>query len=201
MIRPREYLSYSQKSLWKRSPREYIAKYVHDKPQFETKEMAFGKRMSVALEEDEFSGDPLLDVVIAQIPKFEEMEFPVSAELKIDKEIVPLYGQIDTSKRDLSAFKEYKTGKGEWTQRRVDEDAQITFYATMYYILTKKIPNDIELVWVCTENSPHDPSVIVCTGEIKRFKTNRTMSHIINEMADMKKVWREIGEACEKEML
>lgn len=202
---PREYLSYSQKSLWKRSPREYKEKYLYDGAQFETKEMAFGKKMSIALEEDEASGDQLLDIVIPQIPKFEKMEFPLSAELKIEKDVVPLYAQIDTCKLDLTAFKEYKTGKDGgktgkcgWNQRKVDEDAQITFYATMMYILTKKIPQDMELVWVITEDGPEG---IQCTGEIRRFHTKRSMGQIINEMADMRKVWREIQAMCESELL
>lgn len=202
---PREYLSYSQKSLWKRSPREYKEKYLYGGAQFETREMAFGKKMSIALEDDEASGDSLLDILIPQIPKFEKMEYPVSADLIIGKEKVPLYGQFDSARIDLTGFKEYKTGKNGgktgkcgWTQRKVDEDAQITFYATMCYILTKKIPEDMELVWIVTEDGPEG---IQCTGEIYRFHTKRTMSHIINEMADMKKVWLEIKAMCEQELL
>jgi hypothetical protein len=199
-MRPREYLSYTQKSLWKKSPAQYKEKYLFEGAKFVTKEMAFGKRMAVALEDDEASGDPLLDLMIAQIPKFEKMEYPVSAELIIANDRVPLYGQIDTCKIDLSGFKEYKTGKNGWTQRRVDEDEQITFYATMIYILTKKIPNDIELVWVETKDG-YEVGEIVCTGRIERFRTKRSMGQVINEMADMKRVWREIGEMCEKELL
>lgn len=166
--------------------------------------MKFGTVMATALEGDDLSGDPLLDTVMMDIPKFELRDVEMRGNLKIGKEIIPLLVKMDTSKKDLTAFKEYKTGKdgsGGWTQKKVDEDSQITFYATYCYIMTKKIPEDIELVWVITEDSPHAPGVIVCTGEIRRFKTHRTMGQIINEMADMRRVWREIGERCEKELL
>lgn len=204
-MRPRPYLSHSQKKTWKQSPAEYKAKYIYDKPQFKTKEMKFGSVMATALEEDELTGDTLLDTVMMEIPKFECMDFVTEVTLKIGKdEPVPLYGRMDSRKADHSAFKEYKTGKdgkGGWTQAKVDNDSQITFYATMCYLLTKKIPEDIELVWIITEDSPHCQGEIVCTGEIRRFHTVRTMGHIINEMADMRKVWKEIGEMCEKELL
>lgn len=203
-MRPRPYLSHSQKKLWKKSPKEYLAKYIFDKKQFVTKEMKFGSVMASALEEDELTGDVLLDTVMMEIPKFDLMDHVSEAVLKVGKEVVPLFGRMDTRREDHSAFKEYKTGKdgkGGWTQKKVDEDSQITFYATMCYILTKKIPDDIELVWIITENDPDDGRAIVCTGEIRRFKTYRNIGQIINEMADMRKVWNEIGVACEKELL
>lgn len=202
-MRPRNYLSHSQKKLWKQSPPRYKEKYLFDKEQFTTKEMKFGSKMATALEEDELTGDPLLDAVMMEIPKFELMDQITEAVLKIGKaEPVPLFGRMDTRKEDHSAFKEYKTGKdgkGGWNQAKVDEDSQITFYATMCYILTKKIPDDIELVWIITEDD--GMGGIVCTGEIRRFKTTRSVEQIINEMADIRKVWREIGEKCEEVLL
>jgi hypothetical protein len=203
-MHPRYYLSPSQKVLWKKSPEEYIKKYIHDKEQFVTKEMKFGSKMATALEFDELTGDPILDIVMMELPKFECMDHVTEVDLKIGKEIVKLYGRMDSRKSDHSAFKEYKTGKngkGGWTQKRVDEDPQITFYATMCFIINKKIPDDIELVWVITEDDTENPGCIVPTGEIRRFKTIRNMSQIINEMADMRAVWKEIGKACEKELI
>lgn len=214
-MHPRYYLSPSQKVLWKKSRKDYIAKYIHDKPQFVTKEMKFGTKMASALEDDEFTGDPLLDTVMMQIPKFECADLVSEVELKIGKESMILYGRMDSRKADHSAFKEYKTGKypkdgkvgksGGWTQKKVDEDPQITFYATMCYILNKKIPSDIELVWIVTEDEldakGNPTGKIVATGEILRFPTHRTMTHIINEMEDMRRVWKEIGEACEEILL
>lgn len=200
-MRPREYLSYSQKSLWKRNPDEYIKKYVHEGAQYITREMAFGKKMSVALEEERESDDHILNGMMAKIPKLEVPEFPLRSEIKIGGEILPLYSKLDTAKKDLSAFKEYKTGKTVWTQKKVDEDPQITFYVTSIYVLTKQIVRDIELVWIETMNDPDAEGGIACTGNIYRFKTQRSMGQVINEIADMRKVWREIGARCEKELI
>lgn len=197
MITPRDYLSYSQKTLWKSSQKGYIDRYIHGKT-FETGATRYGHKMAEALEHDEMTGDVLLDMTMAQIPKFECMDHDTHCTLEIGKDKIPLYGRMDSRKDDHSAFKEYKTGKVPWTQRKVDEDAQITFYTTMCYLITKKIPSDIELVWV--ETACIDKEV-VCTGTIKRFHTKRTMSHIINEMADIRKVWGEIQEMCKKELL
>lgn len=211
-MRPRSYLSHSQKKCWKTNPEEYVKKYLFDKQQFITKEMKFGSKMAIALEEDELTGDILLDQVMMEIPKFEMRDQPSNVDLKVGKDVIPLFGKMDTRKADHSAFKEYKTGKdgkGGWTQKKVDEDSQITFYATMCFLLTKEVPGDIELVWIITEDEveigeggePYKTGRIVPTGELRRFTTHRTMAHVINEMADMRKVWREIGERCEKELL
>lgn len=203
-MRPRPYLSHSSKKLWKESPERWVQKYLYDIEQFKTKEMRFGSKMATALEDDELTGDILLDTMVMDIPKFELMDVPMEGVMKIGKETVPLLVRMDTSKEDLTAFKEYKTGKdgkGGWTQHKVDNDSQITFYATYCYIMTKKIPEDIELVWIITENSPHNDREIVCTGEMRRFRTRRDMGQIINEMADMRKVWKEIGIRCEQELL
>jgi hypothetical protein len=207
-MHPREYLSHSQKKTWKRSSKEYIEKYLRDKQQFVTKEMRFGTKMADALQDDELTGDPILDMVMEGIPKFELRDIEMRGTLKIGKEEIIILVKMDTSKEDLSAFKEYKTGKdgkGGWTQAKVDEDSQITFYATYCYIMTKKIPQDISLEWVITKDEigpdGKPTGKIVPTGEIRSFPTHRTMGQIINEMADMRKVWKEIGEACEKELL
>lgn len=202
-MRPREYLSYSQKSLWKRSPKSYLEKYLYDGREFTTREMAFGKKMAVALEEERDSDDEILNGIMAKLPKLDKPEFAVRADFKIQKELIPLYAKLDTAKEDLSAFKEYKTGKNPWTQRKVDENEQITFYVTLIYILTKQIVQDIELVWVetCEDPSSENGTGISCTGRVEVFKTKRSMGQIINELADIRRVWREIGEACDNELL
>lgn len=203
-MRARPYLSHSQKVLWKKNPKEYIKKYIYDKAQFVTKEMLFGTLVADYLESGELSGDQMLDLVIFQIPKFEIMDIEHKSDMKVAKSTVPLLAKMDTRKEDFSAFKEYKTGKdgkGGWTQKKVDEDPQITFYATYCYVVTGVIPDDIELVWAITENDSEDISKIKFTGEIRRFKTSRSKSQIIKEKADMLKTWNEIGVACEKELL
>ena len=202
-IHPRPYLSHSQKKLWKQSPKQYIEKYLHNGTQFVTREMAFGKLMAVSLEEESESKDPILNEIMHKLPQLDKKEMDLKADMKIDGEILPLYAKMDQCQFDFSAFRELKTGKAPWTQKRVDEDSQITFYATTIYVATQKIVRDIELIWVPTYNDPNSTSGtgISATGEIITLKTQRTMGQIINELADMRKVWREIGISCDKELI
>lgn len=203
-MRARLYLSHSQKKLWNKSKEDYILKYVYEKKQFVTKEMKFGTLVADLLENGGLSGDLMLDVALAKMPKFELMDKEQRCEMKIGKSVVPLLVKMDTSKIDFTAFKEYKTGKegkGGWTQKKVDDDEQITFYATWCYIKTGKIPEDIELVWVKTKDDETDIKKIKVTGEVEIFKTSRSKMQIIKEKADMLKVWNEIGIACEEELL
>lgn len=207
MITPRPYLSYSQKNLWKQNPDRYVDLYLYDGRKLDTKETRFGHEVAEALERDELIGEPVIDLVMARLPKFELMDVPVDVELVVGKEKIPLHGRMDSRREDFLGFKEYKTGKYDskgrpaWTQAKVDADKQITFYATMCYLITKKVPEDIELDWIVTENSPHNEGEIIATGDIHRFHTRRDMGAIINEMADIRKVWAEIIARCELELL
>ena len=215
MITPRPYLSFTQKKLWKQSPDRYVDLYVNEKGKFETLETRFGSTVAHALEYRQSTGDNDTDAVIELLPKLELMDKPTDVKLEMGKKkFVPLHGRMDTRKRDHSAFKEYKTGryspdgKPVWTQAIVDKDPQITFYATMCYLMRRKLVEDIELVWAVTdveqiginEQTGKPIERIYFTGEIKRFRTKRTMEQVINEMADMQRVWTEINERCTKEM-
>jgi len=181
--------------------------YLYDGRRVDSRETRYGSEVADALENDELIGEPVIDTVLMRLPKFELMDVKVDVVLEIGKEKIPLHGRMDSRRDDFTGFKEYKTGKYDkkgkpaWTQAKVDSDAQITFYATMCYLITKKVPTDIELDWIVTEWSPHDPTEIIATGEIKRFHTRRDMGAIINEMADIRKVWGEINERCKLELL
>jgi hypothetical protein len=206
MITPREYISHSQKKLWKQNPDRYIDLYLYDGKKFESTQTRFGSKVAHSLEFEEDTGDVELDAVIEMLPKFELMDQPSNAEIVSGKKKVQVHGRMDTRKGDHSAFKEYKTGmyskegKPAWTQRKVDEDKQITFYAMICYLLTKKVPEDIELVWAVTDWSPHDENTIILTGEVNRFRTKRTLAQVIEEMADTMKVWDEIVAGCKEEL-
>lgn len=199
MITPRPYLSYSQMVLFERSPKEYAEQYIYGEKPPETMNMAYGSQFANGLEKDEFSGDPVLDMMMVKIPKFELMDRPLEVELKSKDGVVPLLAKPDTAKADYSAFKEYKTSVRKWTQKMADDSSQITFYATAMWLKTKKIPSDIELINVRVEYTPEGG--LCPTGEIHIFKTKRTMVDIIKMTARMKRVWQGINELCEKELL
>ena len=189
--------------LLERSEEKWIEQYIYGKRNRINRGMAFGKVMADSLENDEASGNILLDLVIERIPKFEIRDVPFTAELKTGKKIINIHCRPDSMKKDMSAFKEYKTGQAGWTQKKVDEHGQITFYATGMYLKTGKIPHDIELVHIVTEKEDEGVpnSKLRATGEIKRYKTVRTMSQVLNMIIRMKRAWDKIEKITERELL
>lgn len=199
MITPRPYLSFSQMTLVEMSPERYVDQYIHNKKQFVNKNMLYGTKLAEGLENDEATGDPLLDIMMSRIPKFELMDIPFEVDLKDGNRVIRLLAKPDTSKADYSAFKEYKTSVRAWTQRMADKSNQVTFYATCMYLKTGKIPADIELVCVPTQYT-YDGG-LEPTGEMLVFKTTRTMADIIKMTTRMKKAWKKIEELTERELL
>ena len=123
MLTPRPYISFSQMTTFEMSPQKFIEQYIHGKRQRITRNMAYGELMANGLEAEEATGDPLLDLMMARIPKFDRMdravEDPRGPEItyrKTQKAHVPVLsngkGKIpilaipDTAKGDYSAFKE-----------------------------------------------------------------------------------------------
>lgn len=199
MITPRPYLSFSQMTLFEMSPKKYADQYIYNKKQRISRNMAYGTLLADGLEKDEATGDPILDLMMVKIPKFELMDIAFEVDLKDKKKNIRILAKPDTAKADYSAFKEYKTSVRNWTQKMADESGQITFYATAMWLKTGKIPQDIELVNVPVKYNP-DGS-LTPTGEMLRFQTKRTIVDIIKMCSRMKKAWHGIIELCESELL
>lgn len=196
---PRPYLSMSQMTLYERSPQEYADTYLYGKKQRISRNIALGSAMATGLEDDLSSGDPMLDLMMAKLPKFELMDKPIYAELKDGKEVIKLLAKPDSAKADYTAFIEYKTSVRRWTQKMVDESSQITFYATTIWLLTGFIPKDIELV--CVETAYNPDGSLSPTGEMWRIPTKRSMTDIIKMTGRMRKAWSGIKALCESELL
>lgn len=199
MITPRPYLSFSQMVLFQKSPQDYLNQYIYGKKQRISRNIALGSAMAEGLELEEATGDPLLDLVMARLPKFELMDKPIKAELENGRGIIHLLAKPDTAKADYSAFKEYKTSTRKWTQRMVDESGQIDFYTTVIWLKTGKIPQDIELI--CAETDYQDDASLTVTGKLFRFPTKRSMIDIIKTTKRIRNAWSGIKELCEKELL
>jgi len=163
MLTPRNYLSFSQMTLFEMSPEKYLEKYVYGKRERISRNMSYGSQMAKGLEAEEATGDPLLDLVMARLPKFELMDKPIEAILPVrggltacinaaesettsgkEPEVIHLLAKPDTAKADYTAFKEYKTSVRKWTQKMADDSGQITFYATTIWLAKGFIPQDIE---------------------------------------------------------
>ena len=197
MITPRPYLSYSQMSLFEHDKKRYRDVYILGIKMPINRGQGLGKEIAEALESGEETGDPDKDFVISQFPKFEMMDRPIEVILATKGVDVPLLAKPDTCRTDLSEFLEYKTGSGPWNKSKVDSSDQMTFYATVIFLKTKKIPK-MELIWAPTEKDEiGNPRL---TGEIVRIKTARKTIDLLKMMSRMKNVWAGIAEMCEKEL-
>lgn len=225
MSRPRPYLSFSQMTTFEMSPERYANQYIYGEKKRITRNIALGSQLAKGLEEDEASGDPLLDLVMAKIPKLALRDEPVEYKLgefadpkltatvwferdkrnirvpvlKNNGDDIPLLAVPDTAEVDWSAFKEYKSSTRKWTQKMVDESGQITFYATTIWLKTGKIPNDIELVWA--ETAYDADGRLYATGKVVSVRTHRHMTEIIKMTGRMRKAWAGIKTLSEKELL
>lgn len=186
-------------TMFEMSPEKYAQCYIYDQKMRPTKNMDYGTLMANGLELDEATGDPLLDLMMSQIPKFELMDKPINTELKDGKEVIHILAKPDTCKKDFTAFKEYKTSTRKWTQKMADDSGQISFYATAIWLKTGRIPQDIELVNVPVEYDPK--GALTPTGELIRLPTKRSMVDIIKMTTRMRNAWHGIKSLSEKELL
>ncbi len=204
-------------TMFEMSPEKYADQYLFGKKQRISRNMSYGSMFADSLESGEASGDPLLDFMASSVPKFERMDLPVESGqgtlvqnprnremycvpvLPNKPEGIPLLALPDSAKEDYSAFIEYKTSVREWTQKMADDSGQITFYATAMWLVTGKIPKDIELVNVPVKYA--SDSSLTPQGTIVRLKTERTMVDIIKMVSRIKKCWSGIIALCESELL
>lgn len=193
-------LSWTQLNTIETSERDYIKYYIFREKRPVNDGMEYGKKLSEALEVEGLSGDPMLDLAIAQIPMLEISEHEIQVDWEdVDgkkKLVIPLLAQIDTCSRIMDKFKEFKTGQKQWTAKEVHQSGQITFYSTVIWLKTKKIPQDIELVGIPTKRQPDGR--IEATGDIYIIPTKRNMQDILRMLARMKKAWLRIQELKEQ---
>lgn len=197
---PRPYLSFTQMDVLEQSEQKYCEIYFEGKKRLINRGMAFGKIADEADENGELTGDATLDLLMSQIPEIGKPQYEIGD--KTGKEPVtlggvPLYGKLDRGRKLPSRFigQERKTGIGRWTQKMVDESAQVTFYFTLIYAAFKIKPENVEftLWYIPTE---YDASGrIQCTGENPiPFKTTRKFSDILAMSARQNRAWTRIQE-------
>jgi len=188
---PRPYLSWTQLDTLERSEKKYIDIYIEDGPRFSNAAMGFGKRMDDVIENDETTGDPVLDLVSLAVPTYSDQQHEILTELNG----VPLFGKLDDFKVETKdAFRERKTGIQLWTQKKVDIFGQITFYYSMIYAEYGIKPEDVgcELVYIPTKRD--ESGDIEPVGDVRIFKTERTMIDILEMSNRQKKAWERIKE-------
>lgn len=181
---PRAYLSWSSMNLFERNRDAWIRHYVFDQPLFTSNRMDFGKKIAEGLEDGD--GDDDVQVLLTFLPKYSKSEYKLDIKGKL-----PLMGKLDSFDPRRLRIREYKTGVEEWTQNKVDNHGQITFYALMVYLKHKKLPSEMWLDWIPTKLVSGEVKMV---GNIKSFKTERTMAQVMAMYNRASKVWKLINE-------
>lgn len=193
-MRLKDYLSWSQLITLETSEAQYIRKYIHGEDFTPNRGMILGKEIADSLESGEETGDIAKDFIVASLPKFECMDHDYKTTIEVKGVHIPLFSKIDSAKKDLSAFYEYKTGVTPWSQRAVDSHGQIDFYCVVAHAIKGRIPQEIKLFHAVVEDGQF-------TGEIREYKTSRTITDILKMKIRIHKAWTRIAELVKQELL
>lgn len=180
---PRNYLSWSQMNLFERNPEMYKEIYIDGRENLSNDFLELGKEMAEALEKGK-SKNPIINHLLIFLPSYPKVEYEMKAKI----EGIPLLGKLDGFNSKKGIIGEFKTGK-KWTQLMADKFGQLTFYTLLYRLKYKKMPKEILLHWMETNN---DDGKLKLTGKIKTFKTQRSTNDLINFIPRIKKTWNGI---------
>lgn len=196
---PRDYISYSQVSLWKQNPKRYKEIYFNGRKDLNVynDSIEYGKMVADALEKNEDTGDLLTDAAMLLLKKYDKRDEPIYVDFKTKGGWLTLIAKPDTFNSVSHEFREYKTGKVKWTQGKADKHFQLFFYAAVIYLKYKKITTDCYLDWIETAESvtPDGISQMQPTGVIKSFKVEVGLKKILDTIDEIVKVSKEIEEA------
>lgn len=190
--------------LWQRDPKRYKEIYMDDRYELQTSNagMEYGKVVATALEKGIETNDVLTDSAMILLPKYDIADKEITVDLKTKDGTIPLVGRPDTLDSVSKAFREYKTGKHPWTQKKAQEHLQMRFYAMIIYLKYNKLLTEAYLDWIETEPFEEEVfkgSVLVLhqkgvrpTGHVESFRVVFTLSDILKTMALTTKVAKEI---------
>lgn len=186
-------LSYSQVMLWQSDKERYKEIFFNhnDGARFMNDSMAYGSIVADALENDEETGDLLTDMAISLLVKYDIRDKEMEGILKTKDGDIKIVSHPDTMDSKTLALREYKTGKIKWTQKKADKWFQLKFYSMLIFVIHKKIPPKVHLDWIETYRDLSD-NKIKPTGHVESFEVKITMSDIINTMALVSRVAKEI---------
>ncbi len=178
-------LSWSSLSLFNLKPygdkEKWYRRYVLGTKDPVNNEMIFGKKIADSFQ----SKTPLAPVTLYPV---------VEHKLEVKLDGIPLIGYIDTYDSDTHCFREFKTGKAAWTQKRANEHGQLKMYALMLYLLYKAKPGSytIHLDWIPTEEGWDVPIQFISPIKIESFEVKITMADITKFASYIKRTAREM---------
>jgi hypothetical protein len=189
IISPRPYLSWSQISLFERSPELFARKYLFFEEEPASEAMLLGKKLAQAIETQDATGDATIANLLQFFPGYPQREFKIAAEL--DGVEVPLYGILDGFDQERLRIGEYKSGR-QWDQNMVDQSGQLKMYELMVWLKYKEAPSEVMLHWARTRYN--DQGILEFTGEIQSFEAKVALEDIILFSSRVRKVWAGIKE-------
>lgn len=149
-----------------RDPMEYVRCYIQQQGRYESEAMMFGKRFAKAMEDGESPDDANLDFLVKMgVPSFELREKEIKAKYKG----IPILGKMDSITKDLTKFRDTKTGMSEWNDTKVNSHEQFLFYALLIMLKTGKLPRECWVDWVETKYD-EETGDITPSGKIKSIK-------------------------------
>lgn len=180
---PRNYLSWSQLSLWEKNPELYRRVYFEGQEQ-QNANIDFGKAVALTFEQDISSSHAAVEIarILNSKKNFPKREFAIEA----DAGICRLKGVLDMFNPRKLAMREIKTGK-KWTQEMVDKHGQIDFYDYLVWLKYRKPLKEISLFWI--ETKEDDFGDIVPTGKFKLFATKRSLEHRLKIHNRIRRAW------------
>lgn len=199
LLTPRGYLSWTQVDMWRKSPERYIKNYMlgEDK-KLNNSGLSFGSVASAALETGEYADDVLLDAVVALLPHYKLREHEIRVTFKTKYGAVELLGLLDTFDTPIPRFREYKTGRIAWTQAKANKHKQLLHYATLIYLKHGILPPEVWLDWAETEED--EDGTVSFTGNIRHFQVKISRLDVLEYMALVGKVAREIDAEYRKQL-
>lgn len=166
---PRERLSWSLIDAFENRRSTYERKYLFGIPVYATKFISLGRWFADMMEtEHRWLLDDRLFSIASRLKRYPDGEEFINSEVRG----IPVVIKMDSNEPDLSAFREYKTGKEPWDQDRVNGHGQLLMYASAIRALTGKVPT-CGLDWVETELL--ESGELVFTGRVENFE--RELSH------------------------
>ena len=177
-------LSWSGLSSFEYSPEQWYRKYILGEKDPESKEMMFGKHFARAIElyKEQHPKAIKFDITVkgqtVEVNTFSKVEQPFKILFGGD---IPLIGFADSfCDKTKKKFREFKTGKAEWTQKRADEHGQILMYMLMNYVTNQVRPEDTTfyLDWYPTEETG-DFAIGFKTTKPKTFRVKYTTLDIL----------------------
>ncbi len=182
-------LSWSGISSFQWNKKQWYDKYVRKILPEITPELEFGSMVDKKFQDNK-----------KFLPKL--VRYPVMQhEMRVEWDGIPLLGYSDQYDPSIPAIRDLKTGRKPWDAKRARDTGQLTMYLFMLWLMDKSIkPEKFELYIDWAPTHIEDGKVaFVKEGDIRTFKTSRTMRDILLFGSLIKETWAEMEEYCARQ--